>query len=403
MPRRSAKAPLLRLGAAVVLALLTQLLLLLFIATTSSMPVPHASRLRGPERPVSYRSLSPESFAKNRGANAPELAQSPPAKAQAKPKPKPEETPKGQVVAVPKGNEQKPEESAYLAESNNRVEKQSKAKETTAFYKNAMSQRTAKEVTKGDGDDAVAAPQVAGNSGTGFDQRPPAETTERTVAAVELPDVKAKSEVALKQSESSGVGVSLANRLETEAVRGNSDRFKVQLGESGATAGDDSPGHVGQPGTHTLLPSNAVVDRLVGAAANDHLDVDQGAGTYLNTREWKYAGFFNRVKQSVSQHWRPGDQLRLRDPTGQMYGSRDRYTLLTVTLDANGRLRDAFVEKSSGLDFLDVEAMKAFERATPFPNPPPGLVTADGTVRFQFGFMLELSGRPDLKLFRAND
>ncbi len=44
--------------------------------------------------------------------------------------------------------------------------------------------------------------------------------------------------------------------------------------------------------------------------------------------------------------------------------------------------------------------MKAFERAQPFPNPPPGLVENDSTVRFQFGFFLEMSGSPRMRLFR---
>jgi TonB family protein len=152
----------------------------------------------------------------------------------------------------------------------------------------------------------------------------------------------------------------------------------------------------------TLLPSPAVLDRIAGAAANDHLqDVPEGEGTFLSTREWRYASFFNRVKQSVGQAWAPQGQLRLRDPSGSIYGGRDRYTVLTVTLDEGGRLKDAFVEKSSGVDFLDLEAIKAFERAAPFPNPPPGLLASDQTIRFQFGFFLELTGRPGMRLFRS--
>jgi TonB family protein len=87
----------------------------------------------------------------------------------------------------------------------------------------------------------------------------------------------------------------------------------------------------------------------------------------------------------------------------QIYGGRDRHTLLQVTLMPDGRLKDAWVEKSSGLDFLDLEAVKAFERAQPFPNPPSGLIASDQTVKFQFGFYLEMSGRPGLRLFRAQD
>jgi len=51
----------------------------------------------------------------------------------------------------------------------------------------------------------------------------------------------------------------------------------------------------------------AVLDKISGAAPNDHLsDVDEGTGTFLNTKEWKYASFFNRVKQSVGMHWTLG-------------------------------------------------------------------------------------------------
>ncbi len=63
-------------------------------------------------------------------------------------------------------------------------------------------------------------------------------------------------------------------------------------------------------------------------------------------------------------------------------------------------MKDIFVDKSSGLDFLDLEAIKSFERAQPFPNPPPGLLATDSTVRFQFGFFLEMGGRPRMRLFR---
>ena len=37
----------------------------------------------------------------------------------------------------------------------------------------------------------------------------------------------------------------------------------------------------------------------------------------------------------------------------------------------------------------------------PFPNPPPGLLANDQTIRFQFGFFLELTGRPGMRLFRS--
>src|SRR5918912_1221121 len=104
---------------------------------------------------------------------------------------------------------------------------------------------------------------------------------------------------------------------------------KAQVAGNKGIGEDVSQGRAGQRGVANLRPSPAVLDKITGAAANDHLaDVDEGEGTYLNTKEWKYASFFNRVKQSVGMHWNPGDLLRKRDPTGNMFGGRDRYTMV---------------------------------------------------------------------------
>lgn len=354
-------------------------------------------------RPVVLRGLTSEQFDKNRGASAPVLrderkviAKKPELKKEEK---KPDPVPDGQVVDVAPGNDQVDPKAKYLAETNNVAKKETRAKETSPFYRNAMPQRTAPQKTEGDGSAQVQKAQVSGNDGLGQDDRPLNEANPKL--AMQVPDVQKRSEVALKSTSELGPGVNVNNRTETQEIKGNSDRLKLIPGS--VNAGDDaSAGRIGKAGVLNLLPSSAVVDKITGAAPNDFLkDVDEGDGTYLSTREWKYASFFNRVKQSVGQNWSPTDQLRLRDPTGQIYGGRDRYTILNVTLDGNGRLKDAFVDKSSGLDFLDLEAIKAFERAQPFPNPPPGLLANDQTVRFQFGFYLELSGRPGMRLFRS--
>ncbi|MBX7096749.1 MAG: energy transducer TonB [Myxococcaceae bacterium] len=354
-----------------------------------------------PAKPVVLRPLNAQQWAQNRGQKVPAAADSLARESKAKEKPeekkKPDAKPQGQVVAVAPGNQQEDPNAKYLAESANKVQKETRAKETTAFYRNAMPQRTSTTKQDGNGSDAVDKPQLSGNRGVGQDDRPLKETSK---AAMEVPDTKARSEVAMKTESAEGPGPSVPNRTETEAVKGNSNRLLMRQGS--ASAEDGSSGRAGEPGHANLLPSASVVDKITGAAANDHLgDVDEGEGTFLNTKEWKYAGFFNRVKQSVGMNWNPGAELRLRDPSGQIYGSRDRYTVVNVALDDQGRLRDIYVEKSCGVDFLDLEAVKSFERAQPFPNPPPGLVGQDAQVRFNFGFFLEMSGSPRLRLFRA--
>lgn len=355
-----------------------------------------------PTRPVTLRGLSADQFERNRGpaVNVRDERKALAKKEKKKEETLPEKMPDGQIVDVPKGNDQVDPNAKYVAETNNVAKKETKAKDQSAFYRNAMQQRTAPQRIEGNGTSQSEQTQVAGNDGLGDDDRPLLEATTPRLA-MQVPDVKKRQEVALKTITRDGPGVSIDNREEAEELKGNSDRLNLVPGAQ--NQGEDvSAGRVGQAGALTLLPSAAVIDKITGAAPNDHLkDVEEGDGTYLSTREWKYASFFNRVKQSVSQEWTPTNQLRLRDPTGQIYGGRDRYTILTVTLDGTGRLKDAFVDKSSGLDFLDLEAIKAFERAQPFPNPPPGILATDQTVRFQFGFFLELSGRPGMRLFRS--
>jgi TonB family protein len=190
------------------------------------------------------------------------------------------------------------------------------------------------------------------------------------------------------------------NRNESDEVVGNGERLRIQPG-FGESDEQGSEGRMGSPGLAKLMPSQAVVDQIIGAAPNDHLrDAEEGEGTFLNTREWKYSGFFNRVKQSVGTHWDPNSVLVRRDPTGNIYSGRDRHTLLDITLDESGRVADITIVKSCGLDFLDLEAIESFKRAQPFPNPPPGLLEDDSKVRFKFGFYMEMGGGPRMRLFR---
>jgi protein TonB len=115
----------------------------------------------------------------------------------------------------------------------------------------------------------------------------------------------------------------------------------------------------------------------------------------------EYSHFFNRVKEQVRAHWAPSAEHRRGDPTGKIEGAEDRYTLLQVTLRADGSLANVSVAHTCGLDWLDETAITAFKEAQPFLDPPPRLIEADhGTITFGFGFFFEASGSLRLKLFR---
>ena len=161
------------------------------------------------------------------------------------------------------------------------------------------------------------------------------------------------------------------------------------------------PGAVPLP---AMTPSQQQIARAIGGGTQDHLkDIDDGDETSLNSKKWKFASFFNRIKAQVREHWRPAEVYRRRDPTGSIYGSKDRYTLLRVQLKPDGSLANVALETPSGVEFLDDEAIEAFKEAQPFPNPPTQLVDGgSGMIDFKFGFYFEIGGATRFKAFRYN-
>jgi TonB family protein len=166
-------------------------------------------------------------------------------------------------------------------------------------------------------------------------------------------------------------------------------------------AGKDAPADLSkQRRPIALMPTSTQLARAIGGGTLDHLvDIDEGPGTSLNAKQWKFASFFNRVKRQVAQHWHPAAQYEKRDPTGNIYGSGQWVTLLQVMLKPDGSLASVNVAQPSGLEFLDDEAVEAIKRGQPYPNPPTQLVS-EGVVGFRFGFFFDVDGGPRMKVYR---
>ncbi|HUB07802.1 MAG TPA: energy transducer TonB [Myxococcales bacterium] len=320
-------------------------------------------------------------------------------KQEQKPEPKkePHERIPGQIVDVaPTPDQNPPADTHRYSEYNTHVDHETQARDKTAFYKNAMPKHTTtQKPQKLPGKDMADKVQAIGSPSVGKEQKP--KVAQKLGHRMEIPSVQKATKLALEP----GKGGQIRDREGSEEIKGNSDRLRLEAGQGQQQAAEAAG--TGGTGSHlTLVPSQSVLDRITGAPANDHLEgVDEGEGTYLNTREWKYASFFNRVKQNVAEHWDPGSVMRRRDPSGEIYGWRDRRTILSVTLNKTGGIEELTVEKSCGVDFLDEEAMSAFKRAQPFLNPPPALVDDSGMIRFSFGFYLEMNSGGLMQLFRG--
>jgi TonB family protein len=151
-----------------------------------------------------------------------------------------------------------------------------------------------------------------------------------------------------------------------------------------------------------LEPSMSAMTAALAGTGLDHLDgVIEGDHTALNTAGWEYASFFNRVKRRVEQYWHPDLEFKRRDPYGNIYGFKDRTTVLLVVLRGDGTLKKLYVMRPSGAPFLDDEAYQAVSRAEPFPNVPSGLMDKrDGLVKFTFHFIVEVGSAPVFRMRR---
>ncbi len=308
--------------------------------------------------------------------------------------------PPGQVVELPRpAREERPEDAKFAAEFDSKVEK-----ETRKFgdlKKNARMGSTS-------GADQITTPEVPAS-------QPETPSPARPGPASKLLAMRNPGPQGAQQQPSpTGSGPrspgSPSPEVETGPPDGDGQDYALgrPMPPLPPGGGGAPPGNPGSPGAPALMPSPAQVAQAIGSGTNDHLpDVDEGEGTALNAKKWKFASFFNRVKRQVRDHWRPAEEYRKRDPTFRIFGTRDRFTLLRVALKPDGSLATVDLETTSGIDFLDDEAVEAFKLAQPFPNPPRQLVEdGSGLISFRFGFYFEIGGggaNPRMKVFRYND
>jgi len=277
--------------------------------------------------------------------------------------PKPGETPRPdhQIVTItPPKHEQKPSKARFFSEFDSKVKRESKAPGRKATK--VLTQESAHRVGSG----------RRGPSG------PPAPSSNPNQGTATVPP----SPLAMRPGRQTRPGLEAPRRPGENRPKG---------------------GRVGHRLTRkNLALSDRALASAIGSAFPDALkNVPEGAKTLLDTKRWRFASFFNRVKGAVAQQWQPGKVYRRVDPTGEIYGDASRLTIVKVWLYPDGRLKNIVIQKPCGIDALDDEAIRAFKAAAPFPNPPRRLVDSHTRlISFRFGFMLEITKGPLFKVFR---
>ncbi|MCK6598576.1 MAG: energy transducer TonB [Bdellovibrionaceae bacterium] len=139
-------------------------------------------------------------------------------------------------------------------------------------------------------------------------------------------------------------------------------------------------------------PSNSFASGMASQTQDYLKNTELGVETVLNTKEFKYYTYFNRIRRQLSLHWEPKVREKLTNMfrKGRSIASdQDRITKLLIYLNPNGVLVKVQVLSDSGVRDLDEAAIEAFKSAAPFPNPPRGIVDTDGTVKIRWDFILE--------------
>jgi len=306
---------------------------------------------------------------------------------------KEQKLPGGQIVSLGPTNEQAPDKATkYLSEKDSRVEKETRARETSAFFKNALSkvQKEGRNDKAESGAPAMSErPGDNGKNGGGQAQK-------RQKQAAELPSKDRRDPLRTPEAPDG----TLRNREGNDAFRGNGKKVAIaDPGSQGKSSsmGPGAPGAApGAPGEQR--PLKLTLDQPIGLSGplsggpmpDDLRGIEEGEGTFLNARSFKFAGFLNRVKETVGRVWTQKviDASGKRDPTGQLYSYKDRRTVIEFTLDRQGEITDVHVAASSGVQYLDEVAVDAFRVVQRFPNPPPGLIQESGTVSLPFAFTL---------------
>jgi TonB family protein len=143
---------------------------------------------------------------------------------------------------------------------------------------------------------------------------------------------------------------------------------------------------------YSLLKSNLGSTPNQNSPSGDKIEnVDLGFETAVNSKEFVYFSFYTRIRERLEAYWHPGvrDTLNNLLKTNSISLSQNRRTRLLITLNPQGQLIKVQVLSPSGIIDLDDEAINAFKKAEPFPNPPKGLVEEDGNIKINWDFIVE--------------
>lgn len=138
------------------------------------------------------------------------------------------------------------------------------------------------------------------------------------------------------------------------------------------------------------LKNGSVKSKGLGQT-NDYIeDVPLGDFTKLNTQEFEFYGFYNRIRQRLELFWGTNIQEQAKKIMKQgrsIASDTNHVTSLDIFLNDKGEIVEVNVNSPSGVRELDNAAVRTFNQAGPFPNPPAGMIK-NGKARISWSFVV---------------
>ena len=176
------------------------------------------------------------------------------------------------------------------------------------------------------------------------------------------------------------------DKQSTGAQVGN-DRFDPD--RDGTLASLPSPWAItNKEGIQDPVMASHADSALSGAPQNDLIDERTSDELNLNTKEYLYTTYINRIRRLVNFYWQQNlDNL----PSSVRLSKSQYHSAVDVILNSDGALEFIEVVDECGAPELDEAIVSAFKLAGPFPHPPEGLISKDGRVYLpEMGFDVKL-------------
>lgn len=189
---------------------------------------------------------------------------------------------------------------------------------------------------------------------------------------------------------------SVTNRAQTKEreSKKKADLKNLKLSDFGFAAGDPVPKKITRAPASESFKGMKNGDPLAQglSATNDYVEeVALGDFTHLNTVEYKFYGFYHRIRQKLEQFWGKGIQEKAEAifrSGRRLPASENLITSLQVSMNEKGEIINVKILGASGVKELDDAAIESFNQAGPFPNPPKELLV-NGKATIDWGFVVK--------------